>query len=70
MTNFHLLPDGAMWKITTENGKRLRNGIETKEQALCAAIQFATERGGKLAIYSRDGAIDDLRTYPRGMSSN
>lgn len=65
MLNFHLLPDGDRWKITTEDAKRRGDGFKTKEEALEVAIRLASEAGGSLKIHAADGTIQEERTYPR-----
>ena len=64
MINFHILPEGDRWIIVTEGGGLLEAGFESKEKALTAAVQFATQRGGSLIIHRTDGTIEEERTYP------
>jgi hypothetical protein len=45
MKNFHLLPDGGLWKVTTDAGEPLGTGICGKLTALKSAIAFASNHG-------------------------
>jgi hypothetical protein len=65
MTDYHLLPDGDHWKLTTELGERIITGLPTKEAGLMIAIDNIRDKGGSLKIHRADGTIEEERSYPR-----
>ena len=68
MTSFHLLPDAAGWKLTSEGSRRTLDIFRSKEDGVSKCAAIITERdGGKgsLKIHRTDGTIEEARTYPR-----
>ena len=65
VNNYHLIPNGARWNITSEDGKTIQEEIEGKEHAVSAAIHLVRHHGGSLKIHRSNGTIEEERTYPR-----
>jgi hypothetical protein len=65
MDNYHLVPHGGRWRLTTEGGDHILGDFATKDEALgdCAAI--VRDNSGSLKIHHADGTIEEERTYPR-----
>jgi hypothetical protein len=65
MQNYHLLPAGRRWKLTSEFSNSTIGEFTSKEEALDACIEFMRGRTGSLKIHKADGTIEEERTYPR-----
>ena len=69
MQNFHLSPDGDVWKLTTEDGRLTIDDFDSRKEALEASSAFMDRRTGSLKIHKADGTFDEERTYPRARDS-
>ena len=68
MQNFHLFPDGDVWKLTTEDGRLTIDDFDSRKEALEASCAFMDRRSGSLKIRKADGTFEE-RTYPRARGS-
>jgi hypothetical protein len=69
MQNFHLSPDGDVWKLTTEDGRLTIDDFDSRKEALEASCAFMENREGSLKIHKADGSLEEERTYLRAMDT-
>jgi hypothetical protein len=65
MKNYHLLPEGDLWKLTIEASEKSLGQWTTKAEAVAKATRIVEGNGGSLKIHLADGTIGEERTWPR-----
>ncbi len=63
MTNYHLLPHGDHWNLTSDDREAIC-AFETKREALETCTQIMFGRMGSLTIHRSDGTIQEKRSFP------
>lgn len=61
--DFHVVPDGVMWKVTEEHRTFAMGHFLTKTEAIAHGIQQARDGATSLVIHGRDGRIQNVWSY-------
>ena len=62
-SDFHVVPDGVMWKVTREHREYAMGHFLTKTEALAEGIRQAREGHVSLVVHGKDGQIQNVWSY-------
>lgn len=62
-SDFHVVPDGYLWKVTQEHRAMPYGHTLTKIEALSMGIQQARAGHVSLVIHGRDGRVQNVWSY-------
>jgi len=65
MKNYHLVPEGELWKLTLEESEASLGQWTTRDEAVVKATRTVGANGGSLKIHLPDGTIGEERTLQR-----
>ncbi|WP_409286889.1 DUF2188 domain-containing protein [Pseudomonas guariconensis] len=65
MDNYHVTAEGSGWKLHRQGDSQALLIAATKAELLEQLPGFMEGRTGSVKIHTRDGQIEDERTYPR-----
>lgn len=61
--DYHIVPDGFLWKVTEERRAFAIGHHLTKQEALAVGIQQARAGNVSLVIHGKDGRIQRVYSY-------